>query len=455
MKKRMVKMVGLMLMATMSMSAFVGCAKSGETSVPSTDTTTTKTEEKKEESKTEDTAQKEVVLKVPTYMTGTNVAAPYFKQLIDGFNAENAGKIKVELEDIPSDQAYVDKMKILIQSSSLPDIIFAKNGLDSMIIDAGLAADFLPTLNADAEWKTSMGGDYVINNSPNFKDGKLYSVGEAKDVIGYFYNKEIFDEVGITPAQTWDEWMSNCEKIKAAGYDPIAFMTGENAWTTNLILSAIVGSLSDEGNAFMNTMYPTNYETPEMIKGLEMIQTMLKEYTSADAVGANYSIAANNFLSGKAAIIANGPWMIPEFSDPDKCEVGFDQKVGYTAFPGGLISAVRPGYVVASKGEAEREAAIKLVKYLTDDNAQQIGLDMLQLCPVSPNVEITDTFKQANPIFAEMIDSSRQVKYQYKHLDMITQPVISDAWQNLYPALVYDKMTPAEFAKELTALANK
>lgn len=443
MKKTTKRILSMTLAAMMTATLFAGCTPAKED------------DGKTDSGSPASTSKKEIVLKMPSFMVGTNVAAPYFVKLIEGFNEENKGEIKVEVEEIPSDQAYVDKMKILLQSSSLPDVISTKQGLDAMVIEAGFATDFIPTLNEDAAWKTAMGGDEVINNSTNFKDGKLYSVGEAKDIIGYFYNKEIFEKAGVTPAKTWDEWMTNCEKIKAAGFDPIAIMTGENAWTANLLLSAMVGSMSDEGNKFMNTMYPTSYENPDMIKGLTMMQTILKNYTTKDAIGANYSIAANSFYSGKSAIIANGTWMIPDFSNTDKCEAGFDKKVGYAAFPDGIISAVRTGYAVTAKGEEQQKAALKLVKYLTDDNAQQIGLDMLQLCPISPNVKITDEFKTANPIFAELIEASRTVKYQYKHFDLIAQPVIGDAWQNLYPALAYDKMTPEAFAKELTTLANK
>jgi raffinose/stachyose/melibiose transport system substrate-binding protein len=33
-------------------------------------------------------------------------------------------------------------------------------------------------------------------------------------------------------------------------------------------------------------------------------------YTTGDAVGANYSVASNNFATGKTAMVIDGPWLM-------------------------------------------------------------------------------------------------------------------------------------------------
>lgn len=40
--------------------------------------------------------------------------------------------------------------------------------------------------------------------------------------VMWIYNQKIFDEVGVQPPKTWDEFVTVCEKIAAAGYQPIA-----------------------------------------------------------------------------------------------------------------------------------------------------------------------------------------------------------------------------------------
>ena len=48
--------------------------------------------------------------------------------------------------------------------------------------------------------------------------------------------------------------------------------TADSAWVTQLWMGAMVGTESDAGLEFMNTMNPTDYNTPEMIAAAEKIQ---------------------------------------------------------------------------------------------------------------------------------------------------------------------------------------
>ena len=237
------------------------------------------------------------------------------KMVIDEFNKKYEGKIKVNIEELPSDSAYVDKMKTLAASNALPDVVIGKEGIRELAVKNGQAVDLIPLLEEDAEWKEEVGEGAIEYN----KDGDaLYSIANQKQIIGYFYNKAMFEDAGIKPAETWDEFMSNNEKLKEAGYTPLALMTGENCWTTNLWLVAMIGTDGEAGNEFMNTFHPESYENDSVVKALGMIQECLAEYTTSDAVGALAANAMNNFEQGKTAMIANGPWMTPDFEDPEK-----------------------------------------------------------------------------------------------------------------------------------------
>ena len=39
---------------------------------------------------------------------------------------------------------------------------------------------------------------------------------------GIYYNKDLFDELGIDVPQTWEELLAAAQKIKDAGYTPFA-----------------------------------------------------------------------------------------------------------------------------------------------------------------------------------------------------------------------------------------
>ena len=58
----------------------------------------------------------------------------------------------------------------------------------------------------------------VINMADNSFDGLNL---ETVQVV-WLYNADIFKEAGVEPPTTWDELIAACEKIQAAGYQPIA-----------------------------------------------------------------------------------------------------------------------------------------------------------------------------------------------------------------------------------------
>ncbi|BES63643.1 ABC transporter substrate-binding protein [Gottschalkiaceae bacterium SANA] len=400
--------------------------------------------------------QTPVEISYATFMVGSHVSAEAEKQIIDEFNEAYEGKIKVVIEELPSDEAYVNKMKALAASKALPDVAIGKQGIRELAIKNGQAVDLMPLLEADPEWKEYIGAGAISYNQAD--DGKLYSIANAKQLIGYFYNKDMFETAGIQPAKTWDEFMANNEKLKAAGFTPLAMMTGENAWTTNLWLAAMIGTDGEAGHSFMNTTHPESYENASMIQALSMIQTCLQEYTTSDAVGAMYANAANNFLQEKTALIANGPWMVPDFSDTSKAKAGLADRVGVALYPNdGIVAQYEVGYILCSNGKSEEEqaAALEFLKFKTGKRAQEIFLDKSGALPLTANVEISETYKTANPLVAELITISGDAKYGFENIDNTAFSSVVSEFSLNYPDLAYGEITPEEMAAKLTAAVAK
>lgn len=433
------KSVTAVLLAAAMATSFAGCSAPDTSSAPEGSTPA---------------AGEPVIVSYASYMVGAHVSAKAEKQVIDEFNALHEGKIKVVVEELPSDDAYVQKMKTLAASKALPDVIDGKQGLRELAIKNGQAVDLMPLLEADAEWKKYV-GDGAINYNIT-EDGKLYSIANAKQIIGYFYNKELFEKAGITPAKTWDEFMENCEKLKASGVAPTSMSTGENCWATNLFLAAMIGTQGEAGNKFMNTQHPESYETPEVINALTMIQKVLKDYTTPDAVGGIYANAANNFCQEKTAIMANGPWMTPDFADPDKSVAGFNEKVGVATYPeDGLIEQFEIGFTLCTNGKdaAVQEAALEFYKFRTGKRAQEIFLEQNGALPLTTNIEFSDDFKAANPLIVDLVTMSGNNKNDFQNIDNTALSSVIVAFSSNYPDLIYGGITPEEMAKRLTEAA--
>lgn len=271
-----------------------GCTKTPVSTEPSQGTN-------KETAAADKSTNGPVEVTYATFRVGAHVQAPGEKIMLEEFNRLYGDKIKLVIEELPSDDVYVNKMKALAASNSLPDVFDGKNGVRELAIANGTARNLLPYLEEDPEWKKYV-GDMAIKANTN-EDGNLYSISYSQRIIGYYYNKSMFEKAGIKPAETWEEFMSNCEALKKAGFTPFANATGENAWTVNLLLGAMIGTANEAGNKLMNEKPVTNFNTPEVINALENIKKILTDYSNTDALGAVYANAANVFCQEQAAII--------------------------------------------------------------------------------------------------------------------------------------------------------
>ncbi len=411
-------------------------------------------------SKNEETAinpeQKEpIVIKYPTFQVGVNPSAPLLKQNVEEFNKLHEGEIQVLIEEIPGDQAYVDKMKVLLSADELPDLVYSGgyNLLDSAM-EKGAVVDLTPYLEADPEWRAMFAERDLEFNS---RDGKIYGVPEERQLVGYFYNKELFQKAGVSePPKTWDEFFQVCEIIKRAGITPLSMDTADTGWLTSLWLSSIIGTSGVAGNEYMNTMTVDNYMTPEFIDAMGKIQKMFVNYTTPDAVGGKYENGANNFLSGNTAMIANGPWMIEDFKDITKAPEGFIDKVGVAAYPGqGIFDAPMLGYLVASKDKEHADATVEFLKFITSKETQLRGLDAIGRIPTSPDIEITGSVAEKHPLLVELVNVSKDANNRYNFYQSLWYPNVLDKMSTDYPALALEKMTPEEFAQRLTDTAKK
>lgn len=406
----------------------------------------------------DDTASSDDVITInyPTFQCGSNTAAPVVAQLVEEFNEEYAGKYKIVLEEVPGDANYVDKIKVQLGTGDLPPVVYGGGyNLLNLALSKDLVVDLTDEVNADPEWKALYSEAALTSNS---RDGKIYASSVEGSVVGYFYNKELFEKAGIKEtAKTWDEFFTQCETLKAAGITPLAMDTADSAWVTQLWLGALVATANDQGLELMETMNPDDYNTPEMIAAVEKVQTMLKDYTTADAIGGKYENAANNFLSGQAAMIANGPWMIGDFADTSKTTEDFADKVGAAIYPEGFVyDAPIQGYFVTKQDDPKvEEAAIAMVKFFTSEHAQELGLETQGMVPASPTVEVSEEAQTKYPLLVDFLDQASEATVRCDNLQATMYSNLLDVVSQELPRLYSGELDAAGFCEALTTAAQK
>ncbi len=405
-----------------------------------------------------DTEEK-VVLDVINYHVGTDYAAEYYSYLFEEFQKTEEGKnVTFNFEEIPTTDAYNQKIKLLISSGDLPDIVFnGGNNITELAAKSGKVADLTPYFEADPEWKSLFDETSLEFNTV---DGKIYGVPVSKEISYIYYNKELFEKAGLEAPEmayeTWDDFFAACDQLKEAGITPIGMDSADSGWLTNLWMSALIGTSGEKGNEWMNTMYPTDFNTPEVEAAAQKIQKMFQEYTTPDAVGGKYDPMATHFFNGEVAMFPNGPWMIPDFSQTEKAPEGFYDKVGIMLMPGnGMEMVPTPGDMVGATEKEKIEAAVAFLKFETNPENQIKALEMTGLQPVSNDLEIPSTLTESDPLMAEVLEIQGKAEVTYGQNQAYWYQNTIDTFSTQLPELAYGNITPEEFCTKLTESAAK
>jgi len=175
----------------------------------------------------------------------------------------------------------------------------------------------------------------------------------------WFYNADIFAEVGVQPPTTWDEFVTVCEKIAAAGYQPIAlsgdyisFDYMDIAWMCQAYVDQTTRNLVElyraqpgdycydeevDGTFVLDITDPYNddltYYNPNQVRYLQAIRDgkisnympghkavwenfarIIPQYCGGENFfGTDTDSATAMFLQGKAAISLDGAWFFSEY----------------------------------------------------------------------------------------------------------------------------------------------
>lgn len=256
--------------------------------------------------------------------------------------------IKIRLISEPV-ESYQDWIKSCIIADDLPDIQSNHNSILTSQYNAGLIVNIADELNSESvyakgkQWKNTFKDFYVESGEENAII-PFFAVE-----LGIYYNKAIYDKLGLEIPKNWHEFLDNCEAIENAGILPVAFMA-QKADACLWLKSGIAGGLhakkhlSDKDININGDKTISSYETYRALLTGKLnfandteYQTEYREYVShmekflkycGGYPGFEESVAKAMFLSGEAAHIHTGSW---DAQGMMLCNDNF--KTGVFAFP--------------------------------------------------------------------------------------------------------------------------
>lgn len=155
-------------------------------------------------------------------------------------------------------------------------------------------------------------------------DGKsTYCVPIASVIHGFFYNKKVFADLGLSTPVTEADFFAALDKIKAQGkVAPIALGTADQ-WETNQIVFTGIGPNHWKGEEGRKALIAgtKKFTDPEFVSTWE---TMAKwaPYLPKGYQAQTYGDSQNLFGAGRAAIYPAGSWDISYFEGNSKVDFG-------------------------------------------------------------------------------------------------------------------------------------
>jgi raffinose/stachyose/melibiose transport system substrate-binding protein len=374
------------------------------------------------------------------------------------------GVYELKIENIPGmAEEYRQKLKTLASAGDLPLIVseFAQEpAFGELLMANNRLLDLKPYFDKDTEWQKYVFTESVKYNT--FKDGKMYTAPLTDDTfIGIYYNKEYFQKAGIKEfPKTWADFWVACDKLKAAGITPIALHTTETGWCTNLVLTTYLGATSPQGKEFMNIKYPTDqFNSPAYLDAVKMLKK-LYQYTTSDAIGGKYALAANHFSNGDTAMIPNGPWMIASFSDTQYAAAGFEEKVGYARYPGDMMignNGLAYGKAVSLDKHSKEQLAGGVDYLRFEASPAIIKLRMIAVGSLTPKVQLSaDEKAKMTPATREYVNAVEGLKQTIPWFQAQWDPITQNETvvKNL-PAYLYGDMTAEQYCQSLVDSAKQ
>ncbi len=347
-------------------------------------------------------------------------------------------------------EAFKSKLTTVMQSGNPPDIFQSWGG--GVMIEyakAGLLQDITPYLDADGgAWRNTFSPGALAVYSYN---GKNYGVPWDMGMVGFWYNKALFAQAGISePPKTWSEFLDVVKKLKEAGITPIALGAGDK-WPAMFYWAYLAVRIGGK-DAYLKAYNREGSfaDAPFVEAGKKLQELIALEPFQEGFLGATYGDQATVMGNGKAAMELMGQWApaVQNANSPDGKGIG--ENLGWFPFPmveggaGDPSDAFGGGNGFAIGRDAEPEV-IDFVKYLTRAESLMLCAGDGWCIPPVKGAEVAIK----DPLMKIVQENALKAKYLQLYYDQALPPATGSVVNDVVQALFAGTMTPEQVAQAI------
>ncbi len=295
----------------------------------------------------------------------------YYEKVAADFEAANPG-VKIEISALAHED-MLTKLDAAFQTGDAPDVYMERGGGE---LATHVAADLTKDISdAAADTIETIGGSVAGWQV----DGKTYALPFSVGVVGFWYNKDLFTQAGITaPPATMEDLYAAVDKLKAAGIEPISVGAGDrwpagHYWYYFAVRECSQDTLTSAiaSNDFSNKCFVRAGEDLVDLIGHEPFNSGFLNTKAQEGA----TSASGLLVTGKVAMELAGHWEPGVMQGLTEDKSGLGDKTGWFPFPaveggeGDPAAALGGGDAWACAKDAP-DICVDFIKYLLSDEVQ-------------------------------------------------------------------------------------
>lgn len=314
--------------------------------------------------------------------------------------------------------------------------------------------DLKPYLDKDADFKAGAGVCY----DQNLIDGKIYSVREQIEGVGFWYNEKLFKDAGADTPDKWSTWAdfdTAVGKLTDAKLVPFGLNAG---WPTNILTAGYQQRNADSRAFYADGKNVASFDDASFKETLGFIQkNVLQKIDAANfgPGGDDDEQYRTDFFAGKTAMLFNGVWDAGGSVDSEAGAENIKPAVFPTDEAGkkAALMSGGTGFVVSNKlDEAQTAACVSFLQYMTSKEiAERIvakGIGMAPSTAVDYDKLLTEVTTDDAKLLVTACQLCQKADYQVLGLGN-TFGDAEGVIQGKYAGLKDDSKTPETVIEEL------
>lgn len=390
--------------------------------------------------------QEPVTLTLQTIQSDKNSPAYKIEEKIVRLYTESHPGIKIEFDRLNTEQQKL-KLKTQAASDEVDDITMVNPGAQMKpFVDSGVLAPLNDILEGDLE-KTFQNG--VLNYYTFNK--KVYALPYSLNIAGFFYNKDLFNQAGLTVPKTFEELTEVCGQLKAKGVTPIVIGAKER-WPVSFLFMNIVQRLNG-GPGFLQDVIDgrRTFNDPVFVGALQKLQDLIQ--AGAFGVGATSvdSLSASSlFRSGKGAMYYIGTWELSKIElSPLKGRVGFVQFPTVEGKGSRNDFMIAPGTAYALNARSKHLKESKdFLKYLMT-NYMPVAFQMNAAVGLSQKVEGDFLAAGYSQLQLDTLHLFQNINGGDMNFDNMIVPAVTQTHLDQLQSMLVQRIRPEDVAKDL------